>query len=298
MTDELPISLAVEKVLFRLALLEGGRVPIARAFVELPLALEVLELEADKCADGQAVVKDEFDEFLTYAFPELQAAAATLPPPPVDCPTCGRTPSPQVRVEGQPASPRCGIVCDTCYRTIRRLAQRTDESVADRVKQFFTGEEEQDFFKIALVEHEIFFIALRLGMRELTQTTITAQTRLPAVQVKERLDRLAGRRYIRQGLLPSGDALAFRFPQGMTYPEHLYKRILGAVVVNEDATPPSSRLGALAPKVRTAFGIKARPADTRTPDFPAPPPPAKPKLQIRITDRRDRNAPPRPPEGP
>src|SRR5262245_33498324 len=69
----LTIALAVEKVLFRLALLEGGSVPIVRAFLELPLALEVLEHEADKCSDGAAILKDEWGEFLGYSFPELQS---------------------------------------------------------------------------------------------------------------------------------------------------------------------------------------------------------------------------------
>src|SRR5262245_18611875 len=67
-TQELAIPLAVEKVLFRLALLEGGTVPIVRAFLELPLALEVLEHEADKCSDGAAILKDEWGEFLGYSF--------------------------------------------------------------------------------------------------------------------------------------------------------------------------------------------------------------------------------------
>ncbi|MEZ0230289.1 MAG: hypothetical protein ACAI25_16825, partial [Planctomycetota bacterium] len=193
MTQELTIALAVEKVLFRLALLEGGSVPIVRAFLELPLALEVLEHEADKVSDGAAILKEEWGEFLGYTFPELQATAATMPAPPQDCPTCGRplpeSPKMTPVAEGQTAPGRGPLICEPCYRAVRRASQKNDDGYFDRVKHFFKGEEEeQDLHKIALVEHEIVYIAYRLNQRELTHTAIAAQTRLASAQVKERLD--------------------------------------------------------------------------------------------------------------
>ncbi len=283
MTQELTIALAVEKVLFRLALLEGGAVPIVRAFLELPLALEVLEHEADKCSDGAAIMKDEWGEFLGYSFPELQSAAATMPAPPQDCPTCGRplpeSPKMLAPVEGQPAPSRGPLICEPCYRTVRRASQKHDAGYVDRIKHFFKGEEEeQDLHKIALVEHEILYIAYRLNQKELTHTAIAAQTRLASAQVKERLDRLAGRRYIRVGLLPSGDALAYRFPTGLSYPENLYRRVHGAVIANAgaedsaaaqavpDKPPGTARFGGLLARAKqpvTNHIVKARPADRR-----------------------------------
>jgi hypothetical protein len=273
MSQEQGVSVAhaVEKVLFRIALSEAGRVPLARLFVELPLALEVLEEEADKAADGTAILKDDWGEYLAYDFPELRGAAA--PVPPGDCPTCGAS-----RALTVDSLSRSGVVCDPCYRAVRRAAQG-EQGTFDRIKHFFKGEDEQDPVKIAFVEHEIFFVALRFGSPELTHTQIAAQTRLPAAQVKERLDRLAGRRYIRQGLTPTGDALAYRFPPGLTYPESLYRRLAA------DERPPRPGTGRPAPVVRS------RPAEV-----PPPAPPA-PKLNIVVKDRRDRGS-PRPPQGP
>ena len=277
MTQELAIPLAVEKVLFRLALLEGGSVPLVRAFLELPLALEVLEHEADKCSDGAAILKDEWGEFLGYNFPELQAVAASNSAAPQDCPTCGRplpeSAKPAPPAEGQPAPTRGPLVCEPCYRSVRRAAQKHDEGTVDRIKHFFKGEDEQDLHKIALVEHEIFYVAYRLNQRELTHTAIAAQTRLAAAAVKERLDRLAGRRYIRVGLLPSGDALAYRFPPGLTYPESLYRRVHGAVIGSTGdetpAQPKTSAIGAVLARAKTPIThitnhiVRARPSDHR-----------------------------------
>lgn len=274
---ELELSFAVEKVLFRLALLEGGRVPLARAFLELPLALEVLEQEGDKAADGRAIVKDEWSEFLAYDFPELKAA--TGPPPQSDCPTCGRPH--EAPGDGAPRGP---LVCEACFRAVRRASGAHDESALERLRHFFKGEDEQDPTKVALVEHEIFYVALRLGGQELTHTSIAAQTRLPAAQVKERLERLAQRKYIRVGLVPSGDALAYRFPLGLSYPEHLWRRMQGALAVGDDSSKTPSG------KSKTTGPFTLRPRDGRLPaNQVAPPPP--PKLNIKVKDVRNRKPP-------
>ena len=284
MTPELELSFAVEKVLFRLALLEGGSVPLARAFLELPLALEVLEHEGDKAVDGRAIMKNEWGEFLGYDFPELKVAT---PAPPSDCPTCGRPTEPAA--EGAPRPP---LVCEACFRAVKRASSHHDETALERVRHFFKGEDEQDPAKVALVEHEIFWVGLRLGGQDLTHTAIAAQTRLPAAQVKERLERLAARKYIRVGLVPSGDALAYRFPAGLGYPEHLWRRMQGALVVADDSPKPDKATN----KGKTTGGFLLRPRDTRPPADIPPPPPPKPKLDIKVKDVRERGT-PRPPTG-
>jgi hypothetical protein len=276
MSQEFDLAFAVEKVLFRLALLEGSRVPLARAFLELPLALEVFEHEGDKAADGTTVFKDEFGDFLTYEFKELASASGPAPAPPDDCPTCGRS------SETPSGTPRGPLVCDPCFRAIKRLSTH-DETTLERIRHFFKGEEEEDPAKVALVEHEIFFVALRLGGRELTHTQVAAQTRLPAAQVKERLERLAQRRYIRVGLVPAGDALAYRFPEGLSYPDTLWRRMKGALVADDEGTKPA--------KTKTTGPFTLRPRENKPP-VEAPPPP--PKLNIKVKDVRDRRT-PRPP---
>ncbi|MBI3725823.1 hypothetical protein HY251_17995 [bacterium] len=298
---DLTVSLAVEKVLYRLAILEGGRVALARAFVELPLAIEVLEQEGDKAADGSTIFKDSFGDFLCYEFLELRNTKGLVVPH--DCPTCGRAapestrlPVPEGPVEpGRPAIIPGSLVCDGCYRKVARAAGSPDQSTLERIKHYFKGEDEEDPVKVGLVEHEIFYHALRLGGQELTHTAIAAQTRLPAAQVKERLERLAARKYIRQGLVPSGDALAYRFPQGLTYPEAHFRRSQGGLSW-ADETPKSTPL-------RNLLGsglIRARPTDSKPIEFPldaapAPPaPPPAPKLNIKVKDTRKRGT-PRPP---
>lgn len=284
MTQELELAFAVEKVLFRLALSEGGRVPLARAFIELPLALEVLEQEADKAADGTAIFKDEWGDFLSYEFKELLSAPAG--PPPSDCPTCGRPHDPETE-----SGARAPLVCEACFRAVKRASSHHDESALERLRHYWKGEDEQDPAKVALVEHEIFWVALKLGGQELTHTSIAAQTRLPAAQVKERLERLAARKYIRVGLMPSGDALAYRFPTNLAYPEHLWRRMQGALITTSDDSSKSDK------KARTTGPFSLRPRDSKPPaDIPPPPPPPppKPKLDIKVKDVRDRG-PRRPP---
>lgn len=239
---QLTVDHAVEKVLFRLALREGGVVPLCRVFLELPFALHEVEAAADKVADGVAVVKNEWGEFLTYEFPELMRQQVVVP---ATCPTCGGAP-PAVPTEGG-QEVRPAFVCDACYRGLRigARAQSNDGGALDRVKKLFKGgdEETEDSAKAARVEHEVFFIGLSLGVEQFTHTTIAAQSRLPANEIKSRLDRMAARRYIHVGLLPSGDAVGYRFPPGLSYPRVHYARI--ADPPGSDRTPGTGKLRGL-----------------------------------------------------
>lgn len=220
-TAVLTIPLAIEKVLYRLALLDQGIVPIARAFVELPISVEEVEEYADRIADGTAVLKNEWGEYLVYEFPELQRQ---MPAPPEDCPTCGGEQPTQVTEAGEVV--RRPLLCDTCYEKLKKLHRvEPEDGMLEKFKGWFVGEQEENFVQIARVEHEIFFLGVRSGVEQLTHTTLAAQSRLPSSQIKERLDRMAARRYIQVGLLPSGDAVAYSFPTGLTYPQTHYRRL-------------------------------------------------------------------------
>jgi hypothetical protein len=216
------ITLAVEKTLFRLALVESGRVPIARLFLELPLSLEEIEVAADHLADGRTVVKNEWGEFLTYEFPELMDM--TDPLIPEGCPTCGGD-VPEAPTEGG-VEVRATLVCDACYREVRRQAEAPEEHGAfDKLKRLFSDDEKETPAQIARAEHEIFYIGLRAGRDQFTHTTLAAQSRLPSNSLKRRLDQIAARRYIHVGLLPSGDAVGYRFPPNLNYPTSHYRRL-------------------------------------------------------------------------
>jgi hypothetical protein len=268
---EITVPLAVEKVLYRLALMSGGLVPIGRAFLELPLSLEEIEEYADKIADGITVLKNEWGEFLTYEFPELmrQAVAIDLD----DCPACG---------EDLPPAPTQGgvevqrpVLCDPCFRLIKRINARSpDETVASKLKGFFSGEEEEDMIQVMKTEHEIFYLGLKLKLEQFTHTTLASQSRLPATQLKERLDRMAGRRYIHVGLLPSQDAVGYSFPPDLVYPKVLYKRVSGS------KSQTSARL---------ALNVEREYVPPPAPVKPPPPPPpqvsVKKKLNIKIKPR-------------
>src|SRR5690606_12602807 len=111
--------------------------------------------------------------------------------------------------------------------TLRRTPRPSNDAGAlDRVKKLFKlgDDEAEDPAKAARVEHEVFFVGLSLGVEQFTHTAIAAQSRLPAQEIKTRLDRMAGRRYINVGLLPSGDAVGYRFPPGLSYPRPHYRR--------------------------------------------------------------------------
>ncbi len=234
MTLEITVRTAVEKVLFRLALIEGGRVAILRAFIELPLSVEDLEGHADAAVDGRVILRDDWGEFLFYDLPELKSQPGIAPPSLDDCPTCGRErppvapPEPAPGGSSEPATapaPPRPVVCDDCFAAIRRAARVRDASVLARVKSFWRPEDPPE--KVAQVEHEIFHVALGLGSSGITHTAIVARTRLPAALVKECLDRALSRRYVARDVLPSGDALAYRFPPDLAYPAPLYRRFKG-----------------------------------------------------------------------
>lgn len=265
---QLTAAHAVEKVLFRLALREGGVVPLCRAFLELPFSMHEVELAADKVSDGVSVVKNEWGEFLTYEFPELMRQQPVVP---ATCPTCGGPPPPAPTEGGKEL--RAALVCDGCYRGLRTGARigSGDSSALSKVKKLFSsgaGEDEvEDPAKAARIEHELFFIALSLGVEQFTHTTIAAQSRLPSSELKARLDRMAARRYIHVGLLPSGDAVAYKLPTNLTYPRAHYARIGDA--------PSSAPTG----KIR---GLQVTPA----PEEPRPP--APPPIKIVVTPKGKR----------
>lgn len=238
---QLTVDHAVEKVLFRIALRENGVVPLCRVFLELPFALHEVETAADKVADGVAVVKNEWGEFLTYEFPELMRQQVVVP---ATCPTCGGAPPPAPTEGGEEV--RAALVCDACYRGLRlSVRQSNDDSALDRVKKLFKlgDDEAEDPAKAARVEHEVFFIGLSLGVEQFTHTTIAAQSRLPAQEIKSRLDRMAARRYIHVGLLPSGDAVGYRFPPGLCYPRSHYGRLSNAAGSDRPQTPTGKLRG-------------------------------------------------------
>jgi hypothetical protein len=261
----LTVAHAVEKVLFRIALRESGIVPLCRAFLELPFSLQEVEQAADKVADGVSVVKNEWGEFLTYEFPELMRQQPVVP---ATCPTCGGAPPPAPTEGGKEVRP--ALICDGCYRGLRTSARGTsagDSSALSKVKKLFSGGGSDDAVeepaKAARIEHELFFLGLSLGVDQFTHTTIAAQSRLPASELKNRLDRMASRRYIHVGLLPSGDAVGYRFPPNLSYPRSHYARIGDA--------PSTDKQGRLRGLQVTPVGDEVR-EEKRT---PPPPPPIK-----------------------
>ncbi|MCA8923038.1 MAG: hypothetical protein KDD82_14585 [Planctomycetes bacterium] len=248
--------------MFRLALMNKGEVPIARLFLELPFSLEEIEENGDKVADGTAVVKNEWAEFLTYEFPEL----VNVPTSVFDtCPTCGED-SPPAPTEGG-VQVRPPLLCDSCYRHLKLKRKHNDEGRLERLKEwFFKNQEESDPIELAELEHEIFYLAARLGSGQFTHTAIAAQSRHASGKLKQRLDRMAGRRYIHVGLLPSGDTVGYRLPPGLSYPRSCYSRLRGdGGLLNQ----PKPKIQVNEQSVRAA---------------PAP----RPGLKIVIKDRRQR----------
>ncbi|MGE0711355.1 MAG: hypothetical protein AB7N76_08985 [Planctomycetota bacterium] len=285
MAHQLTPALAVEKVLYRLALHLEGAVPIARAFLELPFSLEEIEEHADKAADGRSVVRNEWGEFLCYEFPELMQQ---MPKAPDDCPTCfGAAPAPFS--EGG-VEQRRAMVCEACYRALRKQHRsEPNETMMGKLAHFFRGEEEsEDLVEVARIEHEIFYLGLRAELEQFTHTTIAAQSRRPAEQIKERLDRMAARRYIRMGLLPSGDAVAYSFPPDLSYPRQHFERM-------EGQQRASGRVaGGVRLEVDDGPAEEVQPfqpnqPNTSSPKVTATPrTPPKPPLKITIKSRRDR----------
>ncbi|MEZ6188043.1 MAG: hypothetical protein R3F62_23930 [Planctomycetota bacterium] len=253
--------------MFRLALMHKGEVPIARLFLELPFSLEEVEENGDKVADGTAVVKNEWGEFLTYEFPEL----VNVPTSVFDtCPTCGRD-APPAPTEGG-VQVRAPLLCESCYRQLKLKRGQNEEGRLERLKEwFFKNEEESDPVELAELEHEIFYLAAKIGA-QFTHTAIAAQSRHASGKLKQRLDRMAARRYIQLGLLPSGDTVGYRLPPEVTYPQSAYARLRGE---GSAVNPPR-------PRVRVSESGH-RPAVT-PPQAPTP----RPGLKIVIKDRRER----------
>ena len=253
----------------------------ARAFLELPISLEEVEQFGDQVADGRSVVRNDFGEYLAYDFPELQRQ---MPAPPNDCPTCFGDLEPAPTEGGQ--TQRQGLICQDCYASLQKI-QKTEPDATSwaKLSHFFRGEEESEDLKVvARIEHEIFYLALRSELPQFTHTTIAAQSRLPADQIKERLDRMAARRYVKVGLLPTGDAVAYSIPEGLTYPRALYERHTG-----ESLRPPSRRLELEVESRSEEPSTRSWPSVRATPRTPAPPPaPAKPAFKITIKSRRQR----------
>jgi len=272
---QLTVPLAVEKVLYRLALMNAGKVTLARLFLELPLALEEAEEYADQVVNARTVHKDLLGRFVEYTFPELESQ---LPPAAFDdCPACGRSAPPAPTERGEVV--RAPLLCDRCYGRVRTLArQEPDAGVVDKLRALLRadGEEEEDFAQVAATDHEVFFLGLRLGVDEFTHTTIAAQSRLPSRALKERLDRMGGRRYIHMGVMEEGAAVCYRFPPGLTYPRPLYERSRGPRVRTADdleqdvAVRPSSRRA-------PGLNVKVRPTASEPP---------KPRIQIKVRERR------------
>jgi hypothetical protein len=283
MTQKISVPLAVEKVLFRIALREGGRVTLARAFAELPISIEDLERHADAAVDGRVLLKDDWGEFLSYDLPELKSTQGALPVPGEGCATCGAE-VPPLEVEPPPAQesaapasetapaapiapPPAGaqrpVVCDGCYGAIRRAARVRDASALAWLKSLWKTEEDPE--KVGQVEHEIVHVALKQGGTAITHTAIAAQTMLSAAAVKECLDRFALRRYVRVGVAPAGDTLVYTFPPGLTYPTALYKRFK-----RDDGLPGGGRV-----EPRKPLEVKSKPVAT-------------PELKIVVKEKRQR----------
>lgn len=276
----LTIPLAVEKTLYRLALREKGVVSLARLFLELPLSLQEVEEYADKIADGHSVMKNEWGEHLCYEFPELQRQ---MVPAPDDCPVCGGDAPPVPTEGGVPV--RRSLLCNVCFAQLRKLHRKEpdDPGMVEKMKSWFTGDDDQDFVRVARTEHEIFHLGLNLGVEQFTHTTLAMQSRLPSSQIKERLDWMAQRRYIQVGLLPTGDAVAYSFPKGLDYPQTHYRRLtddgtktakFNIEIEAEDAPPADEVLGGPVPRAKPAIRPVIKPK--------------KPPLQIRIKSRRTR----------
>lgn len=264
----LDLKLAVEKALTRLALLQNGNVTIARLFVELPMTIEEVEAYADELADGRMVVKNEWEDFLSYQFPELVDRQAPFPS---GCPTCGGAAPPSPTEGGQEV--RAPLLCGDCYRNLGRVhATPDEEGFFDKLKERLFGHEDgEDRVELARLEHEIFHMGLSLGLPQFTHTHLAAQCQHPAQKLGERLESMSTRRYIKHGLLPSGDAVGYSFPPDLTYPTSHYHRL---------ARPGSSgNIGGLKPgdDEESRFKIKRKAPET-----------ARPNLKIVIKDRRRR----------
>lgn len=220
---ELKIAHAIEKVTFRLGLESSGQVSVARIFVEFPLAIGIIDEILSELADGRTLLKDEVGEYNGVHFPEYESFEA-LQNKRADCPVCGGAAPSSVSVGG--VEMRAPLLCDVCYRSVARMAQpEAERGALSKLKKFFT-EDEPDLMATVRMEHEVFFHALALGGQDLTHTAIAAQTRYPMADVKECLNNMGARRYVRYGLTRSGESVAYSLPAILDYPEPHFRRFL------------------------------------------------------------------------
>ncbi|MDF1667353.1 MAG: hypothetical protein P1V97_36745, partial [Planctomycetota bacterium] len=204
MTD-LSLAHAIEKVTFRLGLRSAGYITLAEIFVQFPLSFELIDEHVTQIADGRTLLKDEAGEHCAIHFPEYSAIGETISTND-DCPVClGAAPS-SVTIAGEEVP--APLICDSCYRSIGRLVLPEKSSTfSDKIKSFFV-EAEDDHIQTTIMEHEICFKALSIGGKLLTHTAIAAQTRYGMDDVKDHLQSMGARRYVKLGLTPSQDAVA------------------------------------------------------------------------------------------
>lgn len=223
--SEQTITHAIEKVAFRLGLQNEGHVTLARVFIELPFPLDIVDEKVTEITDGRTMLKDEAGDYNSIQFPEF-SALREAPPLRDDCPLCGGELPPCISVGGVPS--RGPAICDACYRALADELLPDTNSALMRIRNFFT-EPDPDPLMILRLEHEILFHGLQLGGGSLTHTAIAAHTRFPMAEVKDRLNTMGARRFVRFGLNETGDAVAYRFPEGLTYPEPLYQRFCATI---------------------------------------------------------------------
>lgn len=218
---DLSIPHSIEKVVFRLGLQGSGHVTLAEIFVQLPFGFDLINEHVTELADGRTLLKDEVGEFSAIYFPEFTALQNNSASQRKSCPVCAAN-VPEFYSEGgeQIAAP---MVCDTCYRSLARLMIPDKSSTLSKIKSFFV-EPEDDVMTITRMEHEIIYRGMRLGLSEVTHTALAAETRYPMAAVKDRLQTMGARRYLRYGLTVGGDAVAYGFPETLKYPEPYFKR--------------------------------------------------------------------------
>jgi hypothetical protein len=253
--SELSIPHAIEKVTFRLGLRSAGYITLAEIFVQFPLSFEIIDEHVSRIADGRTILKDESGEYAAVHFPEFSSIGEQISTS-NNCPVClGNAPSPcTVAGEEVPAP----LICDSCYRTIGRMALPEKSSAFSRkIKSFFT-EPEEDSVKTTIMEHEICYKALLIGGKELTHTAIAAQTRYGMVATKDHLQSMGARRYVKLGLTTGGDAVAYSLPETLRYPEPYFQRFRDTM---DFITKPIGRLpksNTSSPKPRLEIGVKNR----------------------------------------
>lgn len=256
---ELSLAHAIEKVTFRLGLRSAGYITLAELFVQFPLSFEVLDEHVTQIADGRTLLKDEAGEHCAIHFPEFSAIGEAISTN-NDCPVClGSAPSP-VTIAGEEVP--APLICDSCYRSIGRLMlPEKSSTISDKIKSFFV-EAEEDHVKTTIMEHEICYKALLIGGKQLTHTAIAAQTRYGMAEVKDRLQTMGARRYVKLGLTPTQDAVAYSFPDKLIYPKPYFTRFKETMdfLTGRVGRLPKSSHSSSRPKLE--IGVKSRSASS------------------------------------